>query len=1079
MAPSQRLIAPLVFLLTGTLLPALDLNSDGLEDIWQTRYHANSLAPGEDADNDGRTNLQESLAGTDPFDPTSFFTTQIDLTSGTRIQIPSQPGKTYQLYSSTTLGDPWTPVGIATLALGSTLELPAPAAGTTAFYRVEVRDTDTDNDGVNDWSELQLAGFDRQNGDSFASGSANNDLVTATAMVQAILNNQVTLAVATASSSEKEQTPAVVTFTRGSTVPYPTTLFFRTRATTETGRASARKSEYTLRDGTNQPTTYRVVIPANTTSAELRLQGTADTLAEVPEHVILGLNGTAQTADLTVIDAANTPANQKLLVAYLHPPDGVTTSASGIATIRLQGDNDRAIVTVSFSNLNSAVNSTQIFSDSSTLQSIAATNYGGHNWTIRATQNFPSDQDLLDKILTGATKLIVFTQTQVNGEVEGFFQPTTGSTEFQIPENPTPAPILTGSDLDRDIIRFLTQATFGPTPESIADLQTRVANNGGNQLAAYNEWIDRQFDSTLTPTPSLLAYTTAGNKQEIQLYNDSTKSYYNAARDPNNTHKRYGWWLFALHSPDQLRQRTAFALSEIFVISDVDSTVFERSYGASHYYDMLLTKSSSTYSDLLRSVSIHPMMGQYLSHLRNQKATFGTGGIPLTSPDENYAREIMQLFSIGLVQLHPDGSLKLGGDGLPIPTYTQNDITEMARVFTGWSFSKRNSPSNTDTVIDNTTFSYGSGTERYEAQWTSPLKMFPTYHDTGAKSAIGLNIPANQTGEQDLDSVINHLATHPNTAPFICRRLIQRFTSANPSSGYLYRVSNAFRNSNGNFPATMKAILLDPEARTLSSAYSLTSSGKTREPILRATAFLRAFKAKSQMPLADLSNYGYPSSELEKFPANTMVVRMGTTNTSLSQTPQSAPSVFNWFLPDFTPPGLLAANGLNSPELQLANENSVIQATNFQYNPIYRTQGVDCSTLITQSDTPPSHPPNAEDMLIDLSPLEALYMSVVDVNQDGQFTSLDTGAFNNTTAITNACAKVLDHVDLMLCAGGLKARYGDTAEKPRKLILDAAVAVRAANNSSNNAGNQTTYMRDRIKTILWLVQSSPECVIQK
>jgi hypothetical protein len=438
----------------------------------------------------------------------------------------------------------------------------------------------------------------------------------------------------------------------------------------------------------------------------------------------------------------------------------------------------------------------------------------------------------------------------------------------------------------------------------------------------------------------------------------------------------------------------------------------------------------------------------------------------------------MQLFSIGLVQLHPDGSLKLGANGLPITTYTQTDITEMARVFTGWSFSQYNNPSTSNNVSPNTSFTRNNGSERFEAQWTSPMAMFSAFHDLGAKSMIGLSLPANQTGEKDLADVVTHLSNHANTAPFICRRLIQRLVTSNPSAGYLYRVSSVFTSSGGNFPAVVKAILLDPEARSQSQALSLTSSGKPREPIVRATAFLRAFGAKSQLPLSDLSAYGFPSTELAKFPVGTTRPRLNNSTAALAQSPLAAPTVFNWFLPDYSPSGLLAANGLNSPELQLANENTVIQSSNFIYTPIFGgTPGV--SSLVDQTLSPYNYGTSAHNVLIDVTPLNALYMAVVDVNADGLFTNLDVGTFNNTTKIAEACTAVVDRIDFLLCAGGLNARYGNTAGKPRKLILDAVASTQSGNNNSNSATNQAGYMRDRIRVALWLVSSSPECVIQK
>jgi len=212
-------------------------------------------------------------------------------------------------------------------------------------------------------------------------------------------------------------------------------------------------------------------------------------------------------------------------------------------------------------------------------------------------------------------------------------------------------------------------------------------------------------------------------------------------------------------------------LSEIFVISDTNATLQGQPAAMPVYYDLLVNGAFGNFRTLLENVTLSPAMGVYLSSLRNAKAT-GTA-----SADENYAREVMQLFTIGLNQLQPDGTLKLDATGLPIPTYNQATISQTAKVFTGWAFQSGDANSNNN-------FRGGS------ADYLHPMMLYPAQHDTTAKTIVGgVIIPANQTGTADLKLTLDTLANHPNTGPFISRQLIQRLVTSNPSPGYIYRVA--------------------------------------------------------------------------------------------------------------------------------------------------------------------------------------------------------------------------------------------------------------------------------------------------
>jgi uncharacterized protein (DUF1800 family) len=313
-------------------------------------------------------------------------------------------------------------------------------------------------------------------------------------------------------------------------------------------------------------------------------------------------------------------------------------------------------------------------------------------------------------------------------------------------------------------------------------------------------------------------------------------------------------------------------------------------------------------------------MGFYLSSLRNAKATVSEKGVVLTSPDENYAREVMQLFTIGLNQLQPDGTLKLDALGVPIPTYDQKTITEVAKVFTGWAYNSANS---------NPSF------RGEAADWIKPMMLYPAFHEDGAKTIVGgIAIPANQGGVKDLKDTLDALFNHPNTGPFISRQLIQRLVTSNPSPGYIYRVAQVFANNGagvrGDMGAVVRAILTDYEAR--SGAVAATASfGHLREPLLRATELLRAFNGG-----ANTGRYAIFNPE-------------GGTTASIGQAALRAQTVFNFFEPNFIQPGPLASAGLYAPEYQILTDTAAIALPNQLWNYIYanRTSGATANAAET------------------------------------------------------------------------------------------------------------------------------------
>ena len=1069
-----RYIAPLGLALLAARAFAVDTNGDGMCDVWEARYHAGALLPGDDTDGDGFTNLVEATAGTDPSDAMSHPSSSVGnlLPGSAEIVVPSEPGKSYRLLTSDSMVGEWTPFGAAQAGNGGNLTFVGPRAEDHLFYRVSVSDGDADGDGVSDWAEGQLSGFDKANNDSFSSGNANNDLAAATALMQALLNGEVTAGVTQRDAYEKGALPAAVSLTRSGATTYPMTVFLRNKGAVDPTKSSASATDFTL--------AKIAVIPAGSSAAEIPVNPVADALNEVPEELRIDVSFVADGLLTRVCDAPNIPANERFFYAAFTAE--TSTPASGYSLIRLQGDNDVGLVSSVFSGLTSSQSAAEIHVRNPvtgpSIRSLGRGQLTDYLWPIRAAQILTTDQAVLNELFAGRIYSDVQTENHPSGEIRADYLLTTASTEFTPPAAPPAIGAIAGTELDRDIARFLTQSTFGPTPALIAELRTLVNSpaHNGNRISAFSAWLDAKLSA---PQASLEALARAEDAQLLSIY----------ASDPTyflpSSSRRHSWWSVALFSDDQVRQRVATALMEILVTSSVDDTVDQRHLGHSQYYDMLAAGVAGSYRNLLEGVSTHPIMGQYLSSLRNQKAITDSSGTVIVSPDENYAREIMQLFSIGLVQLHPDGSLKLSATGQPIPTYGQADIVDLARVFTGWSFSKRNSPSGSNTVIDNTTFTYGNGNYLYQAQWLNPMKQFPAYHDTGAKTVLGLAFPQGQTGEQELTAILNHLAAHPNIAPFISRKLIQRLVSSNPSAGYVHRVATAWASSGGNLQAVTKAILLDYEARSPDAA-ALIGAGKKKEPLLQYTGLARALQADTQLRITDLAAFG-PASLLTGLPANAGRFREGNTDSSLGQTPLEAPTVFNWFYPDYSTGGAIADAGLVTPEFQIATEINTISHINRNYSITTSSTGESASSLPNYAAT--GYGADADHLIpnITLGPTatqarEKAYMAVMDQNLDGFITAAgDPLTFNKPVKIREACAALVDHLDLLLCAGSLKADYGAAADpnNPRDIIINTLAAVSTTLDDNDNTIDQERVRHERYEQAAYLISNSPQSMIQR
>lgn len=425
--------------------------------------------------------------------------------------------------------------------------------------------------------------------------------------------------------------------------------------------------------------------------------------------------------------------------------------------------------------------------------------------------------------------------------------------------------------------RTLTQASFGPTPATVA--RVLALGRGG--------WLTEQM---ALPFAAPLAQTVDA------LYEARLAT--NPGATPNRRDLLNAFWREALTSESQLRWRVAYALSQIFVVSADASGAFSDPVGYADYFDMVARNAFGNYRQLLEAVALHPAMGRYLTHLGNMPADLATGRVP----DENFAREVMQLFSIGLVQLNNDGSVKLGGNGQALPTYGNEDIEGLSRVFTGWSWDCQAGRSDS-------CYRTKSLPDRYAGK--RPMVAYARFHSTAEKRFLGVTIPAQVADPAaSLKIALDTLAAHPNVGPFISRQLIQRMVTSNPSPAYVASVAAAFADNGngvrGDLKAVVRAVLAHVEARE-----SGTGDGKVREPVLRLAALARAF------PISSISGeYRFPYTDIA--------------SRDLGQSPLRAPSVFNYFRPGFMHTGgALAASGLVAPEMQISDETSVATYVRF------------------------------------------------------------------------------------------------------------------------------------------------------
>ncbi|MDA7519097.1 DUF1800 family protein [bacterium] len=748
-------------------------------------------------------------------------------------------------------------------------------------------------------------------------------------------------------------------------------------------------------------------------------------------------------------------------------------------------------------------------------------------------------------------------------------------------------PQLSGDELESEVRRFLNQATFGATDPQVTALVTeieteRVSDPSYHRHSAFDTWLDDEMNPVATPQTYLLDYNLATDfqyytlggafdparnptdgttatparpaiwptvdrsdsdpekwhlslaypisKDELDLIDD------NNLVEPSNRNRRQTHWQMMFNAKDQLRQKMGFALQQIVVISAEADTIEDNMYGASNYQDQLNKNAFNHYRDVLSFVNWSPLMGRWLSSLQNQKgADLDGDGNNDIFPDENLAREDMQLFSIGLFERWPDGSLRLGSDGLPIPTYTNDDIREFAKVLTGQSFGQYNSTSDPwggvaySALVENTDFDRGQNTDgRLTLRYSYPMKMFGAYHDLSVKTFAGTTIdnthltdPTLQ-GIADIEQALDWLAgkpgdnlpdyemvnSHRSVPAFICRRLIQRFTTSNPSKDYLHRVATVFKDNEGDLGKTIKAILLDSEARIVD--LSNTTFGLKKSSIESYIQILRTMEGLTHIPLTDpagaapfdtapgvftnpdlfLDTFDLPPTQLANQERNfrflqDYTITSGTSD--LQMVPFRQETVFNWYLPDYSPGGPIAEAGLVSPELQLSNEPDVIRNINFLNTFVRGNFGANSDALSGN---------NTNQQLALGGGDEVNNNDRIRLDRAGLGISLYPTTANMPTATVERTSESLadeilvDELDRRLTLGYLKRKYpydpsddddpsvpgiDDLLKNPRELIIDA---VTAHNDPFGGTNNDIDRM-NKLSDALYLIAFSPEFQIKK
>jgi uncharacterized protein (DUF1800 family) len=683
--------------------------------------------------------------------------------------------------------------------------------------------------------------------------------------------------------------------------------------------------------------------------------------------IVRGTNNTTGVALVEMYDLDQPPSadGSTLYTTQMRPQGSATSQGSGSATLRVSADGQSAVLAYTYSNLTGPITSMHLHAADGTIlfdiDEATPQPDGTLIWVFVPVGSL-SVADILNLIKSGQVYINLHTALYPSGEIKGFFNLSTGG---QSAPTPTPPPALPGGPPTAAAAgRFLSQATFGATDALIAQVQ----NQG------YDAFLNEQFAA---PMSSHLAFVDAA----VVALPSPSPSPSATPNQPTITMTNDAWWTRAVAGPDQLRQRVAFALSEILVVSLIGSEVGNRSYALPAYYDVLVRDAFGNYRQLLEDITLNPAMGSYLDMLQNDKANASRTRLP----NENYARELMQLFSIGLYNLNLDGSLTLSSTGFPIATYNQDAILGTAAVLTGWTLAQPG--------VATPVFRPSIATQ----SWRDPMINIAARHEPAAKTILnGVVIPANQSAAEDLKMTLDTIFHHPNVGPFICRQLIQRLVTSNPSPGYVYRVASVFNDNGqgvrGDLQAVVRAILMDYDARV--GFPTAQGAGHQREPVVRVTNLLRAFNATS--------------------PSGKYSVRNAYAN--LAQEAMHSPTVFNFFGPDYSAPGAIAAAGLKSPEFEITTDTTVVSWANYLRNAINTGLG-----------------PGSDRITLSL-------------------------AAEQTRAADPA--GLVDHLNSLLMAGGMSSNM-------RTILINAVTQIPSTNTL------------ERVRTAIYLVVNSPEFVVDK